>query len=222
MWDAAKASSTGGDQLSYAAAVAATLAGPAADLCANLNTQVHGGIAITWEHDAHLFMRGATVLLGYLDPEAAAIDLTDLVRRGVTRAKTVELPPEAEAIREEVRAFADSIKAKSESEQRDALIKSGYVMPHWPRPYGARGGCGRAARRRAGVRRGGHRPPRYGITGWVILTLIQYATDDQVARWVLPALNQEVVWCQLFSEPDAGSDAAGIKTKARASKAAGS
>ena len=141
VWDAAKAASTGGDQLSYAAAVAATLAGPAADLCANLNTQVHGGIAITWEHDAHLFMRRATVLLGYLDPEAAAIDLTDLVRRGVTRAKTVELPPEAEAIRDEVRAFADSIKGKSESEQRDALIKSGYVMPHWPRPYGREAGA---------------------------------------------------------------------------------
>ncbi|HSM67912.1 MAG TPA: acyl-CoA dehydrogenase family protein, partial [Ilumatobacteraceae bacterium] len=54
VWDAARASATGGDQLTYAAAVAATLAAPAADLCANLNTQVHGGIAITWEHDAHL------------------------------------------------------------------------------------------------------------------------------------------------------------------------
>ena len=51
------------------------------------------------------------------------------------------------------------------------------------------------------------------ITGWVILTLIQHATEDQVARWVMPALRQEVVWCQLFSEPDAGSDAAGVKTR---------
>ena len=47
----------------------------------------------------------------------------------------------------------------------------------------------------------------------MILTLIQHATEDQVARWVLPALRQEVIWCQLFSEPDAGSDAAGIKTR---------
>jgi len=44
--------------------------------------------------------------------------------------------------------------------------------------------------------------------------LIQYANADQVARWVVPALNHEVIWCQLFSEPDAGSDAAGIKTRA--------
>ena len=61
----------------------------------------------------------------------------------------------------------------------------------------------------AGIKRKG-----YGITGWVILTLIQYATPEQVARWVVPALNHEVIWCQLFSEPEAGSDAAGVKTKA--------
>src|SRR5205823_11004183 len=49
VWDAARASSTGGNQLTYAAAAAATLAGPAADLCANLNIQVHGGIGFTAE-----------------------------------------------------------------------------------------------------------------------------------------------------------------------------
>ena len=48
----------------------------------------------------------------------------------------------------------------------------------------------------------------------MILTLIQHATQDQVSRWVQPALDQKVIWCQLFSEPDAGSDAAGVKTKA--------
>jgi 3-oxochol-4-en-24-oyl-CoA dehydrogenase len=47
----------------------------------------------------------------------------------------------------------------------------------------------------------------------VILTLIQHATPDQVKRWVPAALNQEVIWCQLFSEPGAGSDAAGIRTR---------
>ena len=110
VWDAAKAASTGGDQLTFTAAVAATLAAPAADLCANLNTQVHGGIAITWEHDAHLYMRRATTLLTLLRPDEAAADLVDLVRRGVARDQHVELPPEAEPIRAEVRAFAESIK----------------------------------------------------------------------------------------------------------------
>src|SRR5436190_5462144 len=104
------AAEIGEDQLSYAAAIAATLAAPAADLCANLNTQVHGGIAITWEHDAHLYMRRATALKALLDARAAAADVTELARKGVVRAKAVELPPEAEAIRAEVRAFIESVR----------------------------------------------------------------------------------------------------------------
>ncbi|HVF32991.1 MAG TPA: acyl-CoA dehydrogenase [Acidimicrobiales bacterium] len=214
VWDAAKAAATGGDQLSYAAAVAASLAAPAADLCANLNTQVHGGIAITWEHDAHLFMRRATTLLALLTPGRAAADVVELARRGVTRSKAIELPPEAEQIRTEVRAFAESIKGLSAAEQRSKLIETGYVMPHWPRPHGRAAGAVEQLVIEQEFEAAGIQRPGYGITGWVILTLVQYATDDQVARWVRPALDQEVIWCQLFSEPDAGSDAAGIKTKA--------
>jgi 3-oxochol-4-en-24-oyl-CoA dehydrogenase len=214
VWDAARAANTGGDQLSYAAAVAASLAAPAADLCANLNTQVHGGISITWEHDAHLYMRRATTLLSYLRPGTAQADLVDVARRGVTRSKAIELPPQAESIREEVRAFAESIKGLPSTEQRTKLIETGYVMPHWPKPYGREAGAIEQLVIEQEFEAAGINRPGYGITGWVILTLIQYATEDQVARWVRPALNHDVIWCQLFSEPDAGSDAAGIKTKA--------
>jgi 3-oxochol-4-en-24-oyl-CoA dehydrogenase len=214
VWDAARAAATGGDQLSYAAAVAATLAGPAADLCANLNTQVHGGIAITWEHDAHLFMRRATSLLTYLAPDDAARDVTDLTRQGVVRAKAVELPPEAEPIREEVVAFADSIKGLSAAEQRTRLIETGYVMPHWPQPYGRAAGAIEQLVIEQEFANAGIKRPSYGITAWNILTIIQFGTQDQLDRWVRPALDQEVIWCQLFSEPDAGSDAAGVKTRA--------
>ncbi|MEA3078078.1 MAG: hypothetical protein QOF60_2986 [Actinomycetota bacterium] len=214
VWDAARAATTGGDQLSYAAAVAASLAAPAADLCANLNTQVHGGIAMTWEHDAHLAMRRATTLLTFLEPGAAAADLVALTRRGVTRAKAIELPPEAEAIRSEVRAFAAGVKDLPDGERRAKLIETGYVMPHWPTPHGRNAGPVEQLVIEQEFAAAGVQRPNYGITGWVILTLIQYANADQVARWVLPALRQDVVWCQLFSEPDAGSDAAGIKTRA--------
>lgn len=214
VWDAARASATGGDQLTYAAAVAATLAAPAADLCANLNTQVHGGIAITWEHDAHLYMRRATTLLHYLDATGAAEDLTDLSRRGVAREKAVELPPEADAIRDEVRSFARSIKDLPDDEQRTRLIETGYVMPQWPKPYGRAAGAVEQLVIEQEFADAGVSRPGYGITAWNILTIIQYATQDQIDRWVRPALNQDVIWCQLFSEPDAGSDAAGVKTKA--------
>ena len=213
-WDAARAAAGGGDQLAYAAAVAAALAAPAADLCANLNTQVHGGIAITWEHDAHLAMRRATTLLHFLDPDGAAAELTDLTRNGVERAKTVDLPPEAEAIRDEVRTFAERVKGLDKAAQRDEMIATGYAMPHWPTPFGRAAGPVEQLVIEQEFAEAGIRRPSYGITGWNILTIIQHGTADQVERWVLPALRQDVIWCQLFSEPDAGSDAAGVKTKA--------
>jgi 3-oxochol-4-en-24-oyl-CoA dehydrogenase len=213
VWDAARAASAGGDQLSYTAAIAATLAAEAADLCANLSMQVHGGIGFTWEHDAHLYLRRATTLGTLLHPEAAAAEVTDLTRAGVRRERSVDLPPEAEPIRDEVRAFAERIKGLDGPTQRDALIESGYVMPHWPKPWGRAAGAVEQLVIEQEFKAAGVARPAYGITGWVILTLIQHATEDQVARWVRPALTQDVIWCQLFSEPDAGSDAAGIKTR---------
>ncbi len=87
-------------------------------------------------------------------------------------------------------------------------------MPHWPKPWGLDAGAIEQLVIEQEFAAAGIKRPGYGITGWVILTLIQHATSEQVARWVVPALNHEVIWCQLFSEPEAGSDAAGIKTKA--------
>ena len=61
---------------------------------------------------------------------------------------------------------------------------------------------------RAGVPR-----PNYGITGWIVLTMLQHGTEEQIERWTRPTLERKLMWCQLFSEPDAGSDAAGVRTK---------
>src|SRR3954452_2965563 len=213
VWDAARAAANGGDQFSYAAAMAAALALPAADECANLNMQVHGGIGFTWEHDCHLFLRRATAIESVLDANEAAADATAHTRAGVRRERSVDLPPEAEAIRDEVRAFVTHLQGLDAGAQRDTMIASGYAMPHWPRPYGRDAGAIEQLVIEQEFGAAKIRRPMYGITGWVILTLIQYATEDQIARWVKPALTQEVIWCQLFSEPDAGSDAAGIKTR---------
>jgi alkylation response protein AidB-like acyl-CoA dehydrogenase len=212
VWDAARADE--GDERSYAAAVAATLAGPAADLCANLCIQVHGGIGYTWEHDAHLFLRRATVLKALLDPEAAAADTTALTRRGVVRARTVQLPPEAEPIRADVRAFVDTVRDLEQPARLQELIRTGYAMPHWPRPWGREAGAVEQLVIEEEFGKAGIKRPALGITGWVILTLVQHATEEQVQRWVPSAVAQEVIWCQLFSEPGAGSDAAGVRTRA--------
>ena len=210
VWDAARAAAEGGDQLSLAAAMASTLALAAADECAQLNIQVHGGIGFTWEHDAHLYLRRATALEAFVDAEAGAGDVTDLMRSGARRVRTIDLPPEAEPMRDEVRSFADRVKGLDAAAQRDAMIETGYVMPHWPTPWGRAAGAVEQLVIEQEFRAAGVSRPQYGITGWVILTLIQHATEDQVTRWVMPALRQDVIWCQLFSEPDAGSDAAGV------------
>jgi alkylation response protein AidB-like acyl-CoA dehydrogenase len=214
VWDAARAGLDGGDQLSLTAAIAATIAVPAAEWNAQLNIQVHGGIGFTWEHDAHLYLRRATAIQSIVDPEAAAKDVTDLVRHGVRRERSVDLPPEAEPIRDTVREFVASVRDLEPDAQRAALIDAGYAVPHWPKPWGRDAGAIEQLVVEQEFEAAGIKRPAYGITGWVILTLVQHATEDQVARWVRPALNEDVIWCQLFSEPDAGSDAAGVKTKA--------
>ncbi len=213
VWDAARAAAGGGDQFSYAAAVAATLAVPAADLCAQVSMQVHGGIGYTWEHDAHVYLRRAAAIGAIVDTDAAASAVTDLTRRGVRRERTVDLPPEADAYRGEVRSFVAGLEGLDEEGRRRELIDSGYVMPHWPRPWGRAAGAVEQLVIEQEFGAAGISRPSYGITAWIILTLIEHASPDQVTRWVRPALAQEVVWCQLFSEPDAGSDAAGIKTR---------
>ena len=55
--------------------------------------------------------------------------------------------------------------------------------------------------------------PNLGITGWNIQTISQHGTAEQAERWVGPTLRGEITWCQLFSEPGAGSDAAAIATR---------
>jgi alkylation response protein AidB-like acyl-CoA dehydrogenase len=214
VWDAARASSIGGDQFTLAAAVAAVEAIPAFLSNAQLNIQVHGGIGFTWEHDGHLLLRRAATLVGLFDTDGAARQITASHASGITRQLGLDLPPEAEALRVTVAADAAEIKALPANQQRARLIDTGYIQPQWPKPWGREAKALEQLVIDEEFTRVGLDRPGFGITGWVILTLIQHSTPDQVARWVRPTLEGELVWCQLFSEPDAGSDAAGIRTKA--------
>ncbi|MGH3256906.1 MAG: acyl-CoA dehydrogenase family protein, partial [Streptosporangiaceae bacterium] len=213
-WDAGRAGLDGGDQLSFTAAIAAVLAVPAAVANANLNIQVHGGIGFTWEHDAHLYLRRAAAVAAVVAGEQASIEVTDLVRRGVRRAAAIDLPPEAEPIRDAIGPDVARLRDLKGAERKQALIESGYAMPHWPKPWGRDAGAIEQLVIEQEFASAGIKRPSYGITSWILLTLIQYASPEQVARWVRPAMDQDVVWCQLFSEPGAGSDAAGIRTRA--------
>jgi 3-oxochol-4-en-24-oyl-CoA dehydrogenase len=218
VWDASRAagedSSADEAQFRLSAAVAAALAFPAYARNAELNVQVHGGIGFTWEHDAHLHLRRALVTAALFGGDAPARDVFDRTAAGAVRENSLDLPPEAEEMRTRIRADAAEIAALDKQAQRDRLIATGYVMPHWPKPWGRAADAVEQLVIEEEFRAAGIKRPDYGITGWVILTLIQHGTPWQIERFVEKALRKDEIWCQLFSEPDAGSDAASIKTRA--------
>ena len=214
VWDAARAAEEDEQQFGLIAAAAATLAFPAYVRNAELNIQVHGGIGFTWEHDAHLHLRRALTVQSLLGGDGPATDLFTLTAAGLKRSNSLDLPPEAEAMRAEIRAEAQRIAALDDTAQLDELIATGYVMPHWPRPWGRAAGAVEQLLAEEEFAAAGVTRPDYGITGWVILTLIQHGTPSQIERFVEKALRKDEIWCQLFSEPSAGSDAAAVKTRA--------
>ena len=214
VWDAARAAREDDQQFQLLAAAAAALAFPAYVRNAELNIQVHGGIGFTWEHDAHLHLRRALTLAALFGGDAPATDVVRLTSAGVTRSNRLDLPPEAELLREQIRKDAEAIAALDGEAQRDRLISTGYAMPHWPKPWGRAADAVEQLVIEKEFASAGVERPNYQITGWVVLTLIQHGTQGQIDRFVDPALRGDEVWCQLFSEPEAGSDAAAVKTRA--------
>ncbi|MFN8033296.1 MAG: acyl-CoA dehydrogenase [Mycobacterium sp.] len=218
VWDAARAAQEtaedGQSQFELIAAAAATLAFPAYVRNAELNIQVHGGIGFTWEHDAHLHLRRALTVQAVLGGDGPATDVFDLTALGVSRSNSLDLPADADALREEIRSDAAELAKLEEKAQVDELIATGYIMPHWPKPWGRAAGAIEQLLIEEEFAAAGVKRPDYGITGWVILTLIQHGTPSQIERFVEKALRKDEIWCQLFSEPSAGSDAAAVKTRA--------
>ena len=130
----------------------------------------------------------------------------------------LDLPPEAEAARAAVRRFlAETLDADGRPpvDWFTRLAAAGYTAPHWPRPWGL--GASPAEQlvideelRHAGVRR----PENPIGIGWAGPTLVLAGTEEQQQRWLPGLLDGSEVWCQLFSEPGAGSDLASLSTTA--------
>ena len=209
-WDAARAGR--GPEAELAAAVAAARALPGAVRAAEMNIQLHGGIGYTWEHDAHLYLRRALALSTLLDAAGPAVeDVPRLVGAGVRRRATLDLPAEAERYRAQAREVAAQVRELPKGDRRAALVSSGYLVPHWPPPWGRDADAVEQLvieEEFADVK-----VPGLGITGWVALTIAQHGTEEQAQRWIADALAGRTMWCQLFSEPGAGSDAAAISTR---------
>jgi len=211
-WDAARATSED-ETAQLSAVIAATQALPAYRRCAEKNIQIHGGVGYTWEHDAHLYLRRAASLAALFAADGAAPrEVVERTAAGQRPRLTVELPADAERYRSEAREFRKRYDVLPAAERRAALIESGYLMPHWPTPWGR--GADVAEQLVIEEELAGVESPNLGIGTWVVLTLIQHGTPDQLQRWVRPSLAGTLRWCQLFSEPNAGSDAAAIQTRA--------
>jgi 3-oxochol-4-en-24-oyl-CoA dehydrogenase len=91
------------------------------------------------------------------------------------------------------------------------------VAPHWPRPWGLDAGPVDQLVIDDELRTAGLRRPFNPIgIGWAGPTLLHAGTPEQIERFVPPLLSGDEVWGQLFSEPGAGSDLAGLTTRATA------
>ena len=123
----------------------------------------------------------------------------------------LELPPDDDPRRLEVREWLAEHPSPSGRELADA----GYVVPHWPRPWGLDADPLHQLVIDDELKRADVQRPINPIgTGHCGPILVSHGTEEQQARYVPPMLAGEEIWCQLFSEPGAGSDLAGVGTRA--------
>ncbi len=216
-WDAARAVRDAPDEAPLASAVAGSLALDAAVEVAKDCIQVLGGIGFTWEHDAHLYLRRAMALRQVCGGGSRWRKRTaELASAGVRRSVQVpqDLLEQAEPQRPEIRRVLREVAEAPEPQQRARLAESGCLAPHWPAPYGRDASPALSLIIDEELERAEIRRPDLTIGGWAVPTLIAHGTEQQRERFVQPTLRGEVVWCQLFSEPEAGSDLASLRTKA--------
>ncbi|MEV5408042.1 acyl-CoA dehydrogenase [Thermopolyspora sp. NPDC052614] len=205
----------GADERAFAVAVAGVTAPDAAVLCAKDAIQTFGGIGYTYEHDVHLYYRRALTLRALLGSSAEWADaVAGLALSGVTREMRLDLPEDAEPLRASIRAEIDEIARLEGKEQKRALAAAGFVMPHLPRPWGRGAKPLEQVLILQELKAAKVRLPQMIIGAWVVPSLVSYGTPEQQERFLPPTLSGELIWCQLFSEPGAGSDLASLQMKA--------
>lgn len=221
----------------FAVTVAAAACGEAAVQNAAEMIQLHGGIGYTWEHFAHLYLRRAKAnqyLFG--TPSAHRNRLgTAVAENRSTATETVSVVTQggSPALDDLHRWLADNVTdevigdhaapppgAKYSPVRQGwyrRLGEAGWATPTWPTEYGGRG----LGRDEGGAaveelrRRGVDRPEEDFVGVWLAgPTILQWGSDEQRDTYLPPLARGEHRWCQLFSEPGAGSDLASLSTSA--------
>ncbi|OBB00542.1 acyl-CoA dehydrogenase [Mycobacteriaceae bacterium 1482268.1] len=228
-WDAVRACSESIEQHRLAAGSAALMAvaaGPDLVLDALL---MFGAIGYTWEHDTHLYWRRAISLAASLGPTTRwSREVGDLART-VKRSTALNLGDIESEFRASVSATLDEARTLTNAQpsddarapglatgaQRDLLAKAGLVAPHLPPPWGV----GASPVQQVIINEEfDKRPdvikPSLGIAEWILPTILASGSESQRERFAWPILRGTQRWCQLFSEPAAGSDLASLSTRA--------
>ena len=220
VWDAARAldevrEGKQDSAFEFAAAVAATLAPVAAQHCAQDCIQVHGGIGFTWEHDTNVYYRRAILLAACFGRAADYPQrIVDVATKTGMRSIDIDLDPDTEKLRADIRAEVAALKAIPREERNTALAEGGWVTPHLPKPWGRGAQPIEQIIIAQEFASGQVKRPQMGIAAWIIPSIVAYGTNEQQQRFLPPTFRGELIWCQLFSEPGAGSDLASLTTKA--------
>jgi alkylation response protein AidB-like acyl-CoA dehydrogenase len=213
-WDAAVAHAQDPQQFALAAASAAVLAVPAAVDLGLETVTLFGGIGYTWEHDVHLYWRRAMSLQSLLGPRGTWQRRLAGLSRVIERRHDLRLEDEPEGLRPWVAETLAEAVPMPRDEQRRFLAGRGLAAPHYPRPYGIDAGPAAQVVITQEFEKAGLVQPTTVIGEWALPTILAHGTEEQKETFVGPTLRGDIVWCQLFSEPGAGSDLASLRTRA--------
>jgi alkylation response protein AidB-like acyl-CoA dehydrogenase len=123
----------------------------------------------------------------------------------------LRLPPDDHPRRAEVRQWLSEHPAPTGAD----LLDAGYMVPHWSPPWGIYATASDMVIINSELQRAGVQRPPYKLARDFVGPLIMTSgTDEQRDRYIRPMLTGEEIWCELFSEPEAGSDLASLTTRA--------
>src|SRR4029078_6929686 len=140
--------------------------------------------------------------------------VVDIATTTGMRSIDLDLDPDTEKLRDEIRAEVAGLKSIPSEERTTAIAEGGWVQPHLPKPWGRASDPIEQIIIAQEFSSGQVKSPQMGIAAWIIPSIVAFGTNEQQQRFLPPTFRGEMIWCQLFSEPGAGSDLAGLSTKA--------